>query len=117
MQSSPAPLFLTHAALALAGHHVLSAQFQDHRQAALQALRKGLDEMNSAHFYQVLDTIILLFSLDVCAVGLQVLALTALTSDRKLSRLMEIGASICLVHTLYWKHVAASRNGQNPIEP
>jgi hypothetical protein len=63
-----------HAALALAGHHVLSTQFQDHRQAALQTLRVGLDELNPAHFQSVLDTIILLFSLDVRAIGLHSIA-------------------------------------------
>ncbi|CAD6592397.1 MAG: hypothetical protein ASARMPRED_006248 [Alectoria sarmentosa] len=59
------PIFLVHAVMALAGHHVESTSTQNHRHAALQLLRKSLDTHNNAGLYDsMLDSIIILFSLD-----------------------------------------------------
>lgn len=61
------PLFLVHAAMALAGHHVESRSTAHHRGTALQLLREGLDiPGNLADVYHMLDAIVILFSLDVC---------------------------------------------------
>jgi hypothetical protein len=55
-----------HAVMALAGHHVQSTAMLAHRHAALQLLRHGLDTLsNTEAMYSVLDTIVILFSLDV----------------------------------------------------
>lgn len=60
------PAFLHHAVMALAGHHVDSPTTEDHRRQALQLFREGLDmNSDSNTFYYFLDTIIILFSLDV----------------------------------------------------
>ncbi|KZF23468.1 hypothetical protein L228DRAFT_246242 [Xylona heveae TC161] len=62
---SPEPMFLVHAVMALGGHHVESTSTQIHRQAALQLLRENLGTYsNAGHGYSMLDTIIILFSLD-----------------------------------------------------
>ncbi|KAK7915008.1 hypothetical protein PG985_012711 [Apiospora marii] len=59
------PLFLVHAAMALAGHHVESQSTEHHRGTALQLLREGLDTSGSlALVYHMLDAIVILFSLD-----------------------------------------------------
>ncbi|KAH8597090.1 fungal-specific transcription factor domain-containing protein [Bisporella sp. PMI_857] len=61
----PEPIFLTHAVMALAGHHVESTSTQNHRHAALQLLRESLKSYKSVRDgYPMLDTIIILFSLD-----------------------------------------------------
>ncbi|KAF7526036.1 hypothetical protein G7054_g10893 [Neopestalotiopsis clavispora] len=61
----PEPAFLMHAVMALAGHHVQSTAMLAHRHAALQLLRHGLDTLsNTEAMYSVLDTIVILFSLD-----------------------------------------------------
>ncbi|KAF2184547.1 hypothetical protein K469DRAFT_780910 [Zopfia rhizophila CBS 207.26] len=61
----PEPIFLVHAVMALAGHHVESTSTQNHRHAALQLLREGLNTYsNAGDGYSMLDTIIILFSLD-----------------------------------------------------
>ncbi|OGM45077.1 hypothetical protein ABOM_006618 [Aspergillus bombycis] len=63
--SVPKPMFLVHAVMALAGHHVESTSTDTHRHAALQSLRQNLDRYNSTtHRESILDTIIILFSLD-----------------------------------------------------
>lgn len=55
-----------HAVMALAGHHVQSTTMLAHRHAALQLLRHGLGTLsNTEAMYSVLDTIVILFSLDV----------------------------------------------------
>lgn len=60
------PMFLVHAVMALAGHHVESTSTDTHRHAALQSLRQSLDKYNCAkHRDSIIDTIIILFSLDV----------------------------------------------------
>ena len=62
----PEPIFLVHAVMALAGHHVESTSTQHHRQAAITMLRQTLDTCKFARDgYSMLDTIIILFSLDV----------------------------------------------------
>ncbi|PYI08230.1 hypothetical protein BO78DRAFT_405974 [Aspergillus sclerotiicarbonarius CBS 121057] len=59
------PMFLVHAVMALAGHHVESTSTLVHRQTALQLLRENLNAYsNMEHGYSMLDTIIILFSLD-----------------------------------------------------
>ncbi|KAK9367020.1 fungal-specific transcription factor domain-containing protein [Lipomyces kononenkoae] len=61
----PEPIFLVHAVMALAGHHVESTSTQDHRHAALKLLRESLETYRNARDgYSMLDTIIILFSLD-----------------------------------------------------
>ncbi|KAE8367924.1 fungal-specific transcription factor domain-containing protein [Aspergillus caelatus] len=63
--SVPKPMFLVHAVMALAGHHLESTSTDTHRHAALQSLRQNLDKYNSTkHRESILDTIIILFSLD-----------------------------------------------------
>ena len=53
--------------MALAGHHVGSESTQSHRHAALQLLRESLDTYTHAgDGHPILDTIIILFTLDVC---------------------------------------------------
>ena len=60
------PMFLTHAVMALAGHHVGSEATQSHRHAALQSLRESLDAYTyTGNRHPILDTVIILFSLDV----------------------------------------------------
>ncbi|PWY86671.1 hypothetical protein BO70DRAFT_333069 [Aspergillus heteromorphus CBS 117.55] len=62
---APEPMFLVHAVMALAGHHVESTSTQGHRHAAIQLLREGIDmNTNLEHGYSILDAIIILFSLD-----------------------------------------------------
>lgn len=62
---NPEPIFLVHAVMALAGHHVESTSTLDHRHTALQLLRESLNTYNNAgDGYSMLDTIIILFSLD-----------------------------------------------------
>lgn len=52
--------------MALSGHHVGSDCTQSHRHAALQMLRESLDNYSHAgDGHPVLDTIIILFTLDV----------------------------------------------------
>ncbi|KAK8061995.1 hypothetical protein PG994_008361 [Apiospora phragmitis] len=59
------PLFLVHAAMALAGHHVESQSAEHHRGTALQLLREGLGTPGDlADAFYMLDTITILFSLD-----------------------------------------------------
>ncbi|KAH8676427.1 fungal-specific transcription factor domain-containing protein [Tricladium varicosporioides] len=61
----PEPIFLVHAVMALAGHHVESTLTLNHRHAALGLLRQSLNTNNIAeNIYSMLDTIIILFSLD-----------------------------------------------------
>ncbi|EFR03558.1 hypothetical protein MGYG_06554 [Nannizzia gypsea CBS 118893] len=61
----PEPTFLVHAVMALAGHHVESTSAQDHRLAAFQLLRDKLGSYtNAGDVYAMLDTVIILFSLD-----------------------------------------------------
>lgn len=62
----PEPIFLVHAVMALAGHHVNSDSTLSHRHTALQLLRQGLDMFSDPEtMYSILDTIVILFSLDV----------------------------------------------------
>lgn len=62
----PEPEFLVHAVMALAGHHVKSDSMLAHRQAALQLLRQSVCSLKDVEvMYSVLDTIVVLFSLDV----------------------------------------------------
>jgi Fungal specific transcription factor domain len=62
----PEPTFLVHAVMALAGHHVNSTSTLSHRHAALQLLRQNLNAFSDTEtMYSVLDTIVILFSLDV----------------------------------------------------
>ncbi|KAK7997859.1 Cholesterol 7-alpha-monooxygenase [Apiospora arundinis] len=59
------PIFLLHAVMALAGHHVESPTTEGHHRKALQLLREGLNvNSGSDDIYHFLDTIIILFSLD-----------------------------------------------------
>ncbi|ORY09585.1 fungal-specific transcription factor domain-domain-containing protein [Clohesyomyces aquaticus] len=59
------PMFLVHAVMALAGHHVGSTSTQHHRSAALQLLREGLSRRyDNKTGNSMLDTIVILFSLD-----------------------------------------------------
>ncbi|KAM5462993.1 hypothetical protein MferCBS49748_006220 [Microsporum ferrugineum] len=61
----PEPVFLIHAVMALAGHHVESTSTQDHRHAAFQLLREKLGSYSKAEdVYSMLDAVIILFSLD-----------------------------------------------------
>ncbi|KAI9835126.1 MAG: hypothetical protein M1819_002495 [Sarea resinae] len=61
----PEPPFLVHAVMALAGHHVNSTSTLSHRHTALQMLRQSLNAFSDAEaMYSVLDTIVILFSLD-----------------------------------------------------
>ncbi|KAB8230975.1 transcription factor domain-containing protein [Aspergillus alliaceus] len=61
----PEPTFLVHAVMALAGHHVSSTSSLSHRHAALQLLRQSLNAFSDPEtMYSVLDTIVILFSLD-----------------------------------------------------
>ena len=62
------PSSLLHAIMALASHHMNNAEGAIHQQAAVHCLREGLghvypEELGNA--LRLLDTIILLFSLDV----------------------------------------------------
>lgn len=62
-QTSPS---LMHAVLALAGHHLVAPDVEDHRQIAIHALRRSLDtSWRTTPLLELLDTIIILFSLDV----------------------------------------------------
>lgn len=59
-------MFLLHAVMALAGHHTQSPTTEDHRQNALQLLREGLHSSDPKDgIDHLIDTIIILFSLDV----------------------------------------------------
>ncbi|PWY66039.1 hypothetical protein BO94DRAFT_579770 [Aspergillus sclerotioniger CBS 115572] len=59
------PMFLVHAVMSLAGHHIESTSTLVHRHAALQLLRESLTTCsNMGQGYSMLDTIIILFSLD-----------------------------------------------------
>ncbi|KAH8696617.1 fungal-specific transcription factor domain-containing protein [Talaromyces proteolyticus] len=61
----PEPACLVHAVMGLAGHHVESRSSQSHRHVALQMLREGLSIYSDARdCYSMLDTIIIIFSLD-----------------------------------------------------
>lgn len=63
---NPEPMFLVHAVMALAGHHVKSTSTRIHQHAALQHLRESLNTYSTGeNVYSILDTIIILFSLDV----------------------------------------------------
>jgi hypothetical protein len=62
----PEPTFLVHAVMALSGHHVNSISTLNHRHTSLQLLRQNLNAFSDAEtMYSVLDTIVILFSLDV----------------------------------------------------
>jgi len=62
----PEPTFLVHAVMALSGHHVHSTTSLHHRIVALQLLRESLNTNKSFEStYSMLDTVIILFSLDV----------------------------------------------------
>ncbi|KAL1884046.1 hypothetical protein Daus18300_000155 [Diaporthe australafricana] len=51
--------------MALAGHHVKSNSTLSHRHTALQLLRQGLDTFSDSQtMYSIVDTIVILFSLD-----------------------------------------------------
>ncbi|KAG8166363.1 hypothetical protein KVR01_002052 [Diaporthe batatas] len=61
----PEPVFLVHAVMALAGHHVKSDSTLSHRHTALQLLRQALDTFSDTEtMHSILDTIVILFSLD-----------------------------------------------------
>ncbi|KAI0427454.1 fungal-specific transcription factor domain-containing protein [Xylaria sp. FL1042] len=63
--SNSEPLFLLHAVMALAGHHVESPNIEHHHRTALKLLREGVNKWcNIPDIYHMLDTIIILFSLD-----------------------------------------------------
>src|ERR1700691_5462940 len=67
----PEPTFLVHAVMALAGHHINSTSTLSHRHTALQLLRQSLNAFSDAEtMYSVLDTIVILFSLDVSQTSL-----------------------------------------------
>ena len=52
--------------MALAGHHVNSSSALSHRHTALQLLRQSLEAFSDAEtMYSMLDTVVILFSLDV----------------------------------------------------
>lgn len=52
--------------MGLASHHIKSTSTQNHRHAAIQLLRESLNTYsNPRDGYFMLDTIIILFSLDV----------------------------------------------------
>ncbi|KAH9895360.1 hypothetical protein F4778DRAFT_268365 [Xylariomycetidae sp. FL2044] len=59
------PRYLVNAVMALAGHHVESTSAPDYYQAALQQLQECLGQRgNEGSYYNILDTIIILFSFD-----------------------------------------------------
>ncbi|CAG8899850.1 unnamed protein product [Penicillium egyptiacum] len=61
----PEPIFLVHAVMALAGHHVKSPSTDDHRHTALKLLRESLDASgNVEDGSSMLDAIMILFSFD-----------------------------------------------------
>ncbi|PYH65552.1 fungal specific transcription factor domain-containing protein [Aspergillus vadensis CBS 113365] len=61
----PEPMFLVHAVMALAGHHVKSPSTDDHHYTALKILREGLNASgNVEDGSSVLDAIMILFSFD-----------------------------------------------------
>ncbi|KAL1303052.1 hypothetical protein AAFC00_003361 [Neodothiora populina] len=61
----PEPSFLVHAVMALAGHHVTSTSTLTHRHTALHLLRQRLNALVDAEdVYSMLDTIVIIFSLD-----------------------------------------------------
>ncbi|KAI0968366.1 hypothetical protein F4678DRAFT_442851 [Xylaria arbuscula] len=63
--SKTEPLFLLHAVMALAGHHVKSQGMEQHHQTSLKLLREAINTIyNNTDVYHMLDTIIILFSLD-----------------------------------------------------
>lgn len=60
------PIFLVHAVMALAGHHVESPSAHNHRHTALKLLRESLNVSgNLEDGFFMLDAIIILFSFDV----------------------------------------------------
>jgi hypothetical protein len=62
----PEPIFLVHAVMALAGHHVESPSADDHRHTALKLLRESLNASgNMEDGSSMLDAIMILFSFDV----------------------------------------------------
>lgn len=62
----PEPIFLVHAVMALAGHHVNSTSTLDHQHASLQLLRQSVNTFSDVEtMYSMIDTIMILFSLDV----------------------------------------------------
>jgi hypothetical protein len=62
----PEPMFLVHAVMALAGHHVKSASTDDHRYTALKLFRESLNASgNIEGGSSMLDAIMILFSFDV----------------------------------------------------
>ncbi|KAI0813724.1 fungal-specific transcription factor domain-containing protein [Xylaria sp. FL0064] len=63
--SKSEPPFLVHAVMALAGHHVGSPDIEHHHRTALKLLRESVNTWcNIPDVYHMLDTIIILFSLD-----------------------------------------------------
>ncbi|CAI7630489.1 unnamed protein product [Penicillium palitans] len=61
----PEPMFLVHAVMALAGHHVKSPSTDDHRYTALRLLRESLNVSgNVEDGSSILDAIMILFSFD-----------------------------------------------------
>ncbi|KAJ5238223.1 hypothetical protein N7489_008314, partial [Penicillium chrysogenum] len=61
----PEPIFLVHAVMALAGHHVESPSADDHRHTALKLLRESLNASgNMEDGSSMLDAIMILFSFD-----------------------------------------------------
>ncbi|EHA21807.1 hypothetical protein ASPNIDRAFT_41279 [Aspergillus niger ATCC 1015] len=62
----PEPMFLVHAVMALAGHHVKSPSTDDHRYTALKLLRESINASgNLEDGSSMLDAIMILFSFDV----------------------------------------------------
>lgn len=62
----PEPMFLVHAVMALAGHHVKSPSTDDHHHTALKLLRESLNASgNMEDGSSMLDAIMVLFSFDV----------------------------------------------------
>lgn len=59
-------MFLVHAVMALAGHHVKSQSTDDHHYTALKLFRESLDaSSNVEDGSSMLDAIMILFSFDV----------------------------------------------------
>ncbi|PWY82289.1 hypothetical protein BO83DRAFT_395441 [Aspergillus eucalypticola CBS 122712] len=61
----PEPMFLVHAVMALAGHHVKSPSTDDHHHTALKLLRESLNASGNVEYgSSMLDAIMILFSFD-----------------------------------------------------
>lgn len=108
-------MFLVHAVMGLAGHHVNSTSTQTHRHAALQLLRESLERSSDAgHGYSIIDAIMILFSLDVGLLDLPCIESRLTVNPRKLNLPLDIGTHTLWGRTALLKLAVVSTDGSRP---